>query len=285
MTCLTDGGVPVAGLQVRGNAIGVLKVADVGDLAGGEAAPEAEQFFFENQVGNVEIGQVLVLFESEAPIEQDLNEHEGVVGDDYLSGARRALKCSDDEAVAGCSGKVPPAHGPRGGGKETDKKDDGSGDAPNVEPRTAGFGRDGGNYVDIGRGEDGDGNIELPEGGGGDETKLGDVGAGREVDAKFRVGSGVAVVLEEALADIARRDANDGVIGGVIGGGPAEQCDSDAAFAKVGRVTVEREFDDVLQEGLAAVATFESGSVDDLIEMRSQLRFMSNCLADLGDCR
>ena len=79
-----------------------------------------------------------------------------------------------------------------------------------------------GNDVDIGRRVYDHGNVQRPECGGGDETKLGDVGTGREVDAEFRVGSGVAIMLEEALAHVARGDANDGVVGSIVGGGAAE---------------------------------------------------------------
>ena len=79
-----------------------------------------------------------------------------------------------------------------------------------------------GNDVDIGRRVHGDWNIQRSEGGGGYETELGDVGTGGEVDAEFRVGAGVAVVLEEALAHVAGGDANDGIVGGIVGGGAAE---------------------------------------------------------------
>ena len=48
---------------------------------------------------------------------------------------------------------------------------------------------------------------------------------------------------------------------------------------------MERQFDDMLQESLAAVAALESSSVNDLIQMRSQFYFMPYRLADLGDCR
>src|ERR1051325_1250337 len=49
---------------------------------------------------------------------------------------------------------------------------------------------------------------------------------------------------------------------------------------------MQRLLHDMFQERLAPMAAFECGPFDDLVEVRSQLRLMFDCLADLGEgCR
>ena len=74
-------------------------------------------------------------------------------------------------------------------------------------------------------------------------------------------------MLEEALADVARGHTDDGVVGRIVGRGPAEECDADAAFPQVHRFAMKRMFDDVFQEGLATMAALEGGALDDLIQV------------------
>src|SRR5260370_37523789 len=68
LTRLPDGRFPATRLQISGNAVGVLKISDVGDLARGETAPEAEKILFESQLGDIQIGQVLVFLQGEPAI-------------------------------------------------------------------------------------------------------------------------------------------------------------------------------------------------------------------------
>src|SRR5260370_39587351 len=99
------------------------------------------------------------------------------------------------------------SRGPPCGDQDTYKKDGSSRRAPAPRPRTEVVGGDRvGNDVDIGRRVYDHGNVQRPECGGGGETKLRDVGTGREDEAEFRAGSGGAMRQEDAPAQVARRD-------------------------------------------------------------------------------
>src|SRR5260370_40007440 len=114
------------------------------------------------------------------------------------------------------------SRGPPCGDQDTYKKDGSSRRAPAPRPRTEVVGGDRvGNDVDIGRRVYDHGNVQRPGCGGGGETKLGDVRTGREAEAELRVGSGVAIMLGAALAHGARGDANECIVGRMLGGGPA----------------------------------------------------------------
>src|SRR5690349_10564034 len=95
--------------------------------------------------------------------------------------------------------------------------------------------------------------------------------------------SGSAVMLQEPFAHIARGNADNGVIGGIIRRRTSEQGDPDNPFTQIRRVAMQRVLHDMLEENLAAVAALERRAVDDFVEMRTQLGFVFYGFADLGD--
>src|SRR5260370_42481723 len=93
------------------------------------------------------------------------------------------------------------------------------------------------------------------------EGKLGHVRTGRQADAKFRIRSYLAVVLEKPLAHVAGSHANYCVIRGVVCGRPSEQCDAEAAFPQVRRIAMARPLNYVLPEALASRPALKSGAL------------------------
>ena len=61
---LPDGDVPTLRLQVARNPIGILQVADIGDLPRGKAAPEAQQIFLCGQLRHIHVGEVFVFLQA-----------------------------------------------------------------------------------------------------------------------------------------------------------------------------------------------------------------------------
>ena len=92
-------------------------------------------------------------------------------------------------------------------------------------------------------------------------------------------------MLEKPLPHVAGGHTNDRVIRGVVRGGSFEQGNADAALPQVHRIAVERLFDDVDQERLAARAPLESRAFYDLIQVAKNFGFVFSGFANLGDSR
>ena len=78
--------------------------------------------------------------------------------------------------------------------------------------------------------------------------ELRDVGTGRERDAKFGLVAGILVVLRNALADLCRGYANNGIGGGVIVGTASENLDAQSPFLERILLAGKSLFDDVAQK-------------------------------------
>jgi len=100
-----------------------------------------------------------------------------------------------------------------------------------------------------------------------EKEKLGHVRTRRQADPDFRLRSSSAVVLEKPLPHVAGGHTNDRVIGGVVCGRPFEQAMPMLRLPQIPRIAVERLFDDVDQERLAARATLECRAFYDLIQV------------------
>ena len=55
-----------------------------------------------------------------------------------------------------------------------------------------------------------------------------------------------AIKLVQTLSDIAGRDANNGVLRGIVSGGPSEQLRSDHALLQKVEIAIQRLLDDIL---------------------------------------
>ncbi len=107
---------------------------------------------------------------------------------------------------------------------------------------------------------------------GGRIAELGDVGAGGQVDdhgcaARLRRG----VVLDEAFADFAGADADDGVVAPVRGGRAAEDIHCEGALFERADVVDEGAESDAFQEPTGAFAALEGGAGTDPLEFRHHL--------------
>jgi hypothetical protein len=92
-------------------------------------------------------------------------------------------------------------------------------------------------------------------------------------------------MLEEAFSDIACSDADDSIVGGVIGRRPAKECYADTALTKIGCIPAESLLHNVFQKILAAVAPFKRSALYDFFEMRQKFGFMLGGFSDPGDSR
>jgi hypothetical protein len=90
-------------------------------------------------------------------------------------------------------------------------------------------------------------------------------------------------VLQQALANIARRHPDYRIIGRVVRRVASEQRNPDAAFAKVRGIAMERAIHDVLEKSLAAVAALESRTLYDLLDVLPELGLVFCGRAHPGD--
>ena len=93
-------------------------------------------------------------------------------------------------------------------------------------------------------------------------------------------------MLQQALAHVTRSDATIASSAVSYVTGLPNKATPILRSRKSAGLAVQRVFDNVLEKCLAAMAALESGPIDDLCQVRSQLHLMLDRLADLGDsCR
>jgi hypothetical protein len=69
-------------------------------------------------------------------------------------------------------------------------------------------------------------------------------------------------MLEQAFADVTRRDPDNRVIPGVIGGGSSKQLNADHPFFETFKASGDSLFDDIFQELSAAMAASKGRSLN-----------------------
>ncbi|GGA62900.1 hypothetical protein GCM10011507_13130 [Edaphobacter acidisoli] len=74
-------------------------------------------------------------------------------------------------------------------------------------------------------------------------------------------------MLEEAFADIARRDPDDCVFPGVVGGSTPKQLNSDNPLLETFKASGDGLFDNVFQKLSAAMTSTKSCSLDHFIQV------------------
>jgi hypothetical protein len=90
-------------------------------------------------------------------------------------------------------------------------------------------------------------------------VKFGNVGAGRQVDAKFTLAARFVIVLRDALANFAGGYANHRILIRIVAGVSPENFHAEGSFLQVTFVpfTAQRVLDDVTQQIRISLAVFE----------------------------
>jgi hypothetical protein len=85
----------------------------------------------------------------------------------------------------------------------------------------------------------------------------GGVRAQRQIDAGFRIVTGLLIVLGEALSNFGGGGPDDGIEIGIVVGVAAKDLNSQGTFLEFSGMSIQRALHDVAQEGGISLAVFE----------------------------